>query len=328
MKFKKINIVLLSVLTVAILFFVLKDDFDDILKVFLNINKFYFIIALIILVLSDVFRTLSLYKIMRNSNNKIKFIDSYKLNLISQYFNNITPFATGSQPYQIYYLKKNFNINYSNGFAIAFLNFLFFQIVLCGISTIFLIINLIFNLIVLDIFIFKFVLLGYLVNLFVLIFLIFLLKKQKSKLILKIFGFLIKHKILKQEKVDKLFDKVDSFYMFLDNNKNKHFFRIMIFNVIYFLLTMLLSFFVLKSLNIESINIIKVSIAQIFVFLVCSFVPIPGGSLGFEIGYITIFSMFGANYLIKSSMLLWRFLTYYLFTIVGSIVFIFEKKRD
>ena len=58
-----------------------------------------------------------------------------------------------------------------------------------------------------------------------------------------------------------------------------------------------------------------------------SFVPIPGGTGGLEYGYTKFFGNFITGPALNASMLLWRFITYYLGLILGAIAVNIKVKR-
>jgi len=71
-----------------------------------------------------------------------------------------------------------------------------------------------------------------------------------------------------------------------------------------------------------------------FVYLITAFIPIPGASGGSEGTYVLLYSALMGNLLSRSTMLIWRFITYYFTIFLGCIIFMMytnskkgEKKR-
>ena len=58
-----------------------------------------------------------------------------------------------------------------------------------------------------------------------------------------------------------------------------------------------------------------------FVYMITAFVPIPGASGGSEGVYYMLFSPILGSVGTPTSMLIWRFMTYYLGLILGAVVF-------
>ena len=126
---KKINIVILVFITILVLYFSLKDNFKEVINQILTMNSIYLILAFIFLFIFLIFKSLSIYLFCKKINKEFKFIQSIQLVLRTQFFNAVTPFATGGQPYQIYYLK-HCGIDYASSTSIVLQNFIVYQIAL------------------------------------------------------------------------------------------------------------------------------------------------------------------------------------------------------
>ena len=125
----KINIVILIIITGIVLYLSLKDDFDDIVNNILNINIFYLFLAFLFIIFYWLLRSLVLHKFTKKFKKDNKYLSSLQLMLRTQFFNAITPFATGGQPYQIYYLTKQ-GIDTAVSTNIIIQNFIVYQIAL------------------------------------------------------------------------------------------------------------------------------------------------------------------------------------------------------
>ena len=87
-------------------------------------------------------------------------------------------------------------------------------------------------------------------------------------------------------------------------------------------------FFAAKALHMD------VTISQLpdfigicsFVYMITAFVPIPGASGGSEGVYFMLFSPILGTIGTPTTMLIWRFITYYLGLIVGGLVFAVNKE--
>ena len=106
MKNKKTNLFILLIAAILVLYFSLKDDFLGVVKIFSNINVFMFALAIILFLISLVFKAFSLTIFIKEYYPDYNLKKAYKLTLISQFLNGITPFQSGGQPFQIYLLKK------------------------------------------------------------------------------------------------------------------------------------------------------------------------------------------------------------------------------
>ena len=124
---KKLNIVILILVTLLVLYFSLKDNFKEIVNQIVNMNVWYLLIAFLLLFIFLTFKSLSMYSFCKKINKDFRFSESIQLVLRTQFFNAVTPFATGGQPYQIYYLKKC-GIDYASSTGIVLQNFIVYQI--------------------------------------------------------------------------------------------------------------------------------------------------------------------------------------------------------
>ena len=101
----KKNITILIIITIVILLIVLKDDFNNIILTLRNIDLKYIILALILYFLSIGIKGFINYLII-NDSRKISIKEAIKHNVIIQFFNGITPFATGGEPMGVYMLME------------------------------------------------------------------------------------------------------------------------------------------------------------------------------------------------------------------------------
>ena len=91
----------------------------------------------------------------------------------------------------------------------------------------------------------------------------------------------------------------------------------------------LIPFFTFKALNIPiGMNFFDLIIIMIHVFIISTFVPIPGGSGGIEYAFITLFTAYFSKSYVLSSLVIWRFVYYYLPIIIGYIVFATRKIKQ
>ena len=63
-----------------------------------------------------------------------------------------------------------------------------------------------------------------------------------------------------------------------------------------------------------------------YVYIVGSFVPIPGASGGIEFSFTKFFGNFIGDDRIAAVLIVWRFITYYCGIIIGALLFNLEKK--
>lgn len=322
---KKLNVIVLILITFLVLYFSLKDNFKEVINQILNMDIKYLLIAFLLLFTFLTFKSLSIYSFCKKINKDFKFTQSIQLILRTQFFNAVTPFATGGQPYQIYYLKKC-NIGYASSTGIVLQNFIVYQIALVILGLVALFSNNILNLFGNSKLLSKLIALGFIINTLVIVimFIVAFSRKMNKKIISLGIKILTKLKIVK-DKEAKLKEWDTNINNFHDSAKklfeDK---KTFIFNIVYNFIALsalyIIPVFILYAMgefNALSIGIALVSSA--YVMIIGSFVPIPGGSGGLEYGFITFYGNFITGSKLSALMLTWRFITYYLCIILGSI---------
>ena len=94
-------------------------------------------------------------------------------------------------------------------------------------------------------------------------------------------------------------------------------------NIIKLTLLYSIPYFCAKSLSLDvsQIKLTEFIGVTSFVYMITSFIPIPGASGGSEGTFIIMFGYLLGSVGAKGSMIVWRFVTYYIILIVGAIVF-------
>ena len=247
----------------------------------------------------------------------------------TQFFNAVTPFSTGGQPFQIYKFKKH-GFSLEKGTNIIIQDFIVYQIALILLGTIAIVTNNVFNIFPEDSFLEKLVFIGYLINLSVIILLfIVAFNKKGNRLVLNlIIKIGARLKFIKNEDdfLDKSNETIENFHnnaLFLMKSKVM-FINIIIINLIALVCLYLVPFMLIMGLG-ESISPLVAIMTSAYVMLIGSFVPIPGGSGGLEFSFVRFYGYFVVGAKLSSIMIVWRLITYYLGLFVGAV---FVSKGD
>ena len=334
-KFKKfLNIILIVVITSLVLFFSLKDNYKEIINQILNINLFWLALAFLLLIIYWLLRSLAMHTFIKMVKPSVKFFNSFLLMLRTQFVNAVTPFATGGQPYQIYYLKKS-NISLAKSTSIIVENFIVYQIALVTLGLIALFSNRIFHIFSKNDLLSHLVAIGFFMNTLIIV-LLFILSfgKKLNKIIINIgINILTKLKIVKdrQKQLDKWNETINNFHnsaSILLKNKFK-FIKSIFYNFMALIALYLIPLIILFSFGYyHSMNFFEVIITSAYVMLIGSFVPIPGGSGGLEYGFVAFYGNFITGSVLPAVMLMWRFITYYFGMIIGAITFYIKKVKE
>lgn len=322
---KKFNYLILIVVTIIVLYFSLKDDFNGIINQIVNMNFIYLMLAFIALFIFWIFRCYPMYSFCKKINNKFKYKSALQLILRTQFFNAVTPFATGGQPYQIYYLKQS-GLEYAEATGVVLQNFIVYQIALVLLGLIALVVNKVFHIFTKVYLLQKLIALGFIINALVII-VMFLVafSKKLNKFFISI-GInvltklhIVKDKEEKLKKWDKSISDFNASAKILLKDKKMFIFNILC-NFIALCCLYLIPLFILYSMgDFNSVTPAVAIVSSAYVMLLGSFVPIPGGSGGLEFGFVQFYGNFVIGAKLSAIMLVWRFITYYFGMIVGAI---------
>lgn len=334
MKKYKINIVILIIISFIVMYFALKDDFNTTIKYLATVNLLWIGVGILAFVLYLIFQSLSLHIFMKGIDKNYKFKDTILLILSAQFFNAITPFSSGGQPFQMYLMKKQ-GIKLTDSGNVLLQNFIAQQLSIIIMGTFSIVINKVFNIIPQDNMLRKIVVIGYVVNIVVLLILFMLsyAKKTNTELFNKILNFIFKFKFIrnKNDLKEKLLNKIDEFYegsAYFKKNISK-LFRATLYNIIGLVFYYVIPLFVFFSIGeTSSITVLESIVCSGYTYLIGSFVPIPGGTGGLEYGFIQFFQGFTVGATLSACMILWRFITYYFGMIIGAISLLFYKRRE
>ena len=324
-KLKQIlNFLVLVLVTGLVLFFSLKDNFKEIVNQIFTMNIWYLLIAFSLLFLFWIFRTYPMYTFCKKINNEFKYKKAFILTLRTQFFNAITPFATGGQPYQIYYLKQS-GIDYASSTSVVLENFIVYQIALVVLGIIALFSNNIFHIFNKVYILQKLIAIGFIMNTLVIVIMFVLaFSKKISKFLINIAIHLltilhiVKDKNKKLEEWDKNITNFNESAKILLKDKKTFIFNIFC-NFIALCCLYLVPLFIMYSMGYNKFNAGVGIVTSAYIMIIGSFVPIPGGTGGLEYGFVEFYGNFVSGGLLSAMMLVWRFITYYFGMIVGAI---------
>ena len=326
-KFKK-NTVLIFIITIILLYIILKDDFSNIMNSLKSMDIKYMFLAILFYMISLSLKGFSNYLII-NDKNKISLLEAIKHNIIVQFFNGITPFSTGGQPMEIYMITEH-KIPALKAANQTIQSFIFYQaaLVICG--SIAVAYNAIFSVFPKVKLLQNLVLIGFVVNILVMLFLLLISisKKATTKITLLIIKILKKLKININE--ETAIQKIDDYHKGFQELKKKKGLAIIgvILNILSLLSLYIIPFFVVKGLSANnSMRIMDTLAASAYVYVLGAFVPIPGSSGGMEYGFTQFFGNLINKNNLSAVLIMWRFITYYFGTLLGALIFNIEKKE-
>ena len=322
----KKNSYILIIITIIIVIAVMKDDFNSILDALLTANVFFLILALLCQLIAIVFEAIAYKKVVNGYSKNYPFKKALKMQFMTKFFNGITPFSTGGQPMQIYMLKKE-GFRLTKATNIIMQNFIIYQAALVIYGLIALGINAKFHLFK-DVPVLKeLIALGFLMNTLVMVGLIIIsFSNRFNHLVIdKTIVLLGKLKLIKNQEQtrEKWRDRIDDFHegtTYLKENKRLCI-ESFLFNFLYLTFNYLMPYFVIVALGSNSVTPINAIVSSAYILIMGAFVPIPGASGGIEFGYLQFFGTFITGSILKASLLIWRFISYYLLMVIGAVAF-------
>ena len=333
--YKKIfNIGLLLLSLGMLVYFCLADNnLATLLSSIPNLQTFWLIAAILCIAVVWGLDALLVYTITRSVYpNSYPFKSAFKVAMVGQYFNAISPFAIAGQPMQLVAMSRQ---GVSTGIALSVLvrKYLIYQVTL----TVYSLAVILFRFQFFDSQIHGFMPLalvgfGAQAGIVLLLLLFSTNRKLTTKLIDGVFWLLSKLHIVK--KPEETSEKVKTqLEFYLDNNKQmNHNLRmsLTLYGLTFLQMTVLFSvpFFIYKAFHNGGFPIFDMVSAQAFVTMIASYTPLPGASGTSEGSFLVLFDLFFHGQVTKQAMLLWRFITYYSSIIVGSAFAGLEKKAD
>jgi len=331
-----LNILLLLSLIILVLYFSLKDNFHEVVNEVKKLNPIFLIISVLLVIAYRYFIGLSLHHLTKvnTKENKLPKYNAFKVSLATMFFNGITPFATGGQPMQLYYFKKE-GISLTKSTNIILQNSILYQIALMIMGAFAIIANKTMGILPENNVLKHLVTIGFIVNGAVCVFLLIItFGKKISKFILnKGLSILSKLRIVKnvKEKREGLNDYINKFYengQILLKDK-KSIIQIIIYNILALVSLYIIPLVIIYGMgNFKSINALEVLVASSYVMVMGSFVPTPGGTGGLEYGFINFYGYFITGSNLTATMIIWRSITYYIGMILGGLFVAFYKRRD
>ena len=304
-----------------------------------HINGWLLVPALGLFVLAtiaNIYKYVLMIRRSENKENKMRRAEAWKLAwrvvMLGKYYDNITPAAIGGQPFQIYYMHKNSKLSSGHATSIPIFGMIAGQIGFLILAIPFFIYNSIFGK---NAALMTLAWVGLLFYAFwpVMIAGISFAPKATTKFLQFITKILAKVKIVKsrEEALAKVESEVteyaESVKMIL---KSRGLFaETIVLSVIYTALTIAIPYFVLTVFG-GNVGFIECFMLTLAVTSSVYFVPTPGNAGAAEGTFYVVFSALSQGYVFWA-MLVWRFFSYYIYILIGPLIYLamqVEKKRE
>ena len=322
------NIIFLIVLIVLTFIVIFKNyDFNDTVKIIINADIKFIILALIVMFLDFTFEAINIRNILKSLGTNISILNGIKYTLIGFFFSGITPASSGGQPMEIYFMNKE-GVPVTNATLALLTEVCSFHIVTITMGLIGAIIN---HKLLANGFIYVFIV-GVTLNILAaLVMFIFLFSRKLSNFLVDKFIKIletIKYKNIDivKDKISKLLEEYHNGSVYIKKHKKifiKSIFIVFLQVLMYYLVT----YFIYRSFGLTTNNYIQIIFVQAMLFISVSSIPLPGAALVSESGFLAVYqTIFGIS-LIASGMLLYRFVNFYFYIIVSLIIIIINNFR-
>ncbi len=322
-----INFIFIAVVFIGLfLYMVYVDGIDNIIQLLQNVNYFWVLGGIACVVIQWICEAIVLHLPIKKMYPNQSFANSFKVNMIGQLFNNITPFSSGGQPIQAYVFSKS-GKRVSDSLSAMAIKFVVTQVALVLFTLIVIIFefsffsNLMSNFIWLAI-------VGFSINIIaILVVLLAGFKKRAITIITDpVIRFLGKLKILKHpdETIEKLSHSIDNFreQFLIIRSEKMMVFKMFIIATIQSLAYYSITYMVYRAFGNTGIGFWQIIPVQAFLLLIMTFAPTPGSGLAAEGGFLLLFQSIFKNGTINLSILFWRLYTFYLPIIIGALFYI------
>lgn len=320
---------IIATILAMVLFGVFNREFDNVPGILKTLSPGFLIIAVIVTVAYFFFEGGIIRLLMRSQNIPMKLSSAMKIGLIGLYYSYITPSATGGQPMQAAYLRRD-KIPVGTSTAVLIMKFFCFQcaFVICSLLSFLCMFQ---KLSAENPGIIPFIVLGLAVNGGSIIFFRCVFIKPVlhglcsfAKKLLDKLPFLKKRKAALLASVDK-FESDFAGYIETFAETKKSVYLGIVLSIPQFLLQMSVIYFVFLAFGYRTVNYWEVFAVQSLLQVSVSFMPMPGASGAQEIGFSAFFRNYFQNNDLYAAVLIWRFFTYYLVVIAGALLVVVDQ---
>ena len=284
------------------------------------VNKKFIFIGFLIMVLYIILECTIINILIKTiQKTKVRFL-AVKIAMMGFYYNLVTPFASGSQPMQIYALNK-YDINLSKSIAIVTNKTVLFQTVVTIYSAVIIFLNIevlkneLPSMLVL-------MSIGMIMNIVSLLGgMLIVLTPNTMKIIVKVIvNILYRLNIFKSlnkkiHTINKFIDEYSySIKLFIKNKKAL--FLSIILTIIQLTVFFSISYCVYKAFNLNGLSLFDVLALQVFLYMSVSPIPTPGNVGANEVAFLTIFANVFPGNIIGYSVFLYSIYVYYFLVVV------------
>ena len=323
------NLFIFLLIIIITFYIIFKDqDFSNLQDILLHIDLKYFIIAIICMFLYFVCDAINIGRNLKRFGEKSTPAKNLKYSLIGFFFSSVTPAASGGQPMQIYYMKRD-NISIANSTLNFLVNLSCMQVVTIGLA----IVSLFFNFDNMNGVLSSCFIVGILLNASALaLLLVSIFSKRATNAIIsfsiKVLKFFrVKNIEQKKERAEKELKRYQDSAVYIKNSKDL-ILKDLLTTLIQFILYYSVTYWVYCAFGLSKYNILQIISLQAILFATVSGIPSPGAVGVSEGGFLELFRNVYTKEQIGSAMLLNRGVNFYLYVIISAVIVLICSVKD
>lgn len=323
---RKVNIVLCGLaFIVMFIYLFVAGEAEDLYHALTTFNWAFLILALVGIIVYWILESVCMQLICNSLFKGFSFIKTNIVTVIGQYFNCITPLSSGGQPMQAYYYSR-FGLPAHISLPMLLCRFIVYQLTMTVYAIIVLVLR--FHYFTADLRPMMFLVAIGFIGGFFLIAMLFALAFAKgpiTKLVRWLIGLGGKIGILKEpgktmHSVRKSLDEAYVGIRFLLKDPPL-LIKVSLVTFVQLTVYFSLSWVIFAGFGLENNDYFTVISCQAFVYLISSFVPLPGAIGAAEASYIAFFNyVYQDPSMVALSTFVWRFFTFYLPIVLGMIL--------
>lgn len=318
--------ILLIAMTFYIVFY--KNDMGDMKAALTNVNMWYILAALCCAFAFIVGEGINIGRALKVLGEDTTYKDSFKYALIGFFFSSVTPSASGGQPMQLYYMKKD-NLSLSHSGLALLAEVGSYQIVNIPLALIAFIYS--FDFIMSQGIGIK-ILIAIGAGLNILALVAILLALFSPPVSMKLVGWIVKFlKKIKIKRADKLEQKAEQFIekyqtgaQFIKQN-TKVIWKILLTTTVQMIAFHSVPFMVYKAFGLDTYSYLTIVALQAVLYIASSSIPLPGAVGVSEGGFMVLFRTLFPAGMLGSAMILSRGISFYFFVLVSGIAVIITQ---
>ncbi len=301
-----------------------KNDLSEILYWIRQIRVEYLVVAMLFVPVFVCCESVIICYLMKHIGVKVSFARSCMYSFIGFFYSSITPSASGGQPMQMVYMKKD-KIGLSESSIVLLIITMAYKLVLVLIGGVVMLLN------------FRWLhrsigrsitlcYLGMVLNILCVLGMGFLLfsKKVAPYIVLNCEKLLVKIRILKssdcrRKKLDDFLKKYRGVSKFLKNNREV-FIPVMCITFVQRVLMFVVTYFVYKAFRLQGTTFLAIVILQAIISLSVDMLPLPGGMGVSEGLFVKIFRPVFGHTLVVPAMLLSRWVSFYVLLFLSGVI--------